>query len=155
MGRGPLAFAGCMGQCASTHNLHAMDCPREVRALWRALLFPSEERADGPQGADSAGAQHPAAWRASLFLLQKKPSFVPDSKAFNSNIGEGFLVPQLKGECEASEDEKADSSSAHNVGNGVLFAIGLHGSGDAVALCQELYEVERRSICVDRSAYDD
>ena len=34
----------------------------------RALLLlpPFGERADGPQGADSAGAQHPAAWRASL-----------------------------------------------------------------------------------------
>ena len=74
---------------------------------------------------------------------------MPDSKAFNSYIGDGFLVPELKGECEASEDEKADSSSEHNVGNGVLFAIGLHGSGDAVALCQELYDVERRSIPVE------
>ena len=63
------------------------------------------------------------------------------------------FVPELKGECEASEDEQADSSS------------GLHGSGDAIAhflqdwevakvalscqkaldmLCQELYVVERR-----------
>ena len=35
-------------------------CPREVRALWRALLLPSGEGANGPQGAESAGAQHPA-----------------------------------------------------------------------------------------------
>ena len=27
-----LAFSGCMGQCASAYNLHAEECPREVRA---------------------------------------------------------------------------------------------------------------------------
>ena len=101
-----------------------------------------------------------------LFLLmQKKPSLVPDSEAFNSYIGDGFLLPEFKGECEASEDEQADSSSENNVGSGALFVIGLHGSGDAIALflqdwevakvalschialdmpCQELHEVERR-----------
>ena len=57
------------------------------------------------------------------------------------------------------------SSDADNVGNGALFVIGLHGSGDAIALflhdwevamaalschialdmlCQEMHEVERR-----------
>ena len=40
-----------------------------------------------------------------LLLMQKKPSFVPDSEAFNSYTGDGFLVPELKAECEASEDE--------------------------------------------------
>ena len=52
MGRGLLAFSGCMGQCASTHNLYAMDCPREIRAVWRALLV--EERAGGPQVGNDA-----------------------------------------------------------------------------------------------------
>ena len=82
-----------------------------------------------------------------------------DSEAF---IGDGFPVPELKAEYEASEDEHADSSSENNVGNGALFVIGLHGSGDAIAhflqdwevakvalschmaldmLCQEFYEV--------------
>ena len=28
-----------------------------------------------------------------FFLLQKKPAFVPDCEAFNSFIGDGFLVP--------------------------------------------------------------
>ena len=55
VGRGPVALS-CLGQCASAHNLHAMECPREVRAVRRALI------ADGPQGADSVWAQHPAAW---------------------------------------------------------------------------------------------
>ena len=47
-----------------------------------------------------------------LFLLmQKKPVFVPDSEAFNSFIGDGFLVPELKGGSEASQDEHADNVS--------------------------------------------
>ena len=74
--------------------------------------------------------------------MQKKPASVPDSEAFNSFIGDGFLVS-----------------------NEALYVIGLHGSGDKISryfqdwevakvalschtaldmLCQELYEVERR-----------
>ena len=100
-----------------------------------------------------------------LLLMQKKPTFVPDSAAFNSYTGDGFLVPELKDESEASKDEQADNSSENIVGNGALFVIGLHRSGDAIAhflqhwevakvalsrqkaldmLCQELHDVERR-----------
>ena len=100
-----------------------------------------------------------------LSMMQKKPTFVPDSEAFNSHIGDGFLVPELQDECEASKDEQADSASENNVGNGALFVIALHRSGDAIALflqdwevakvafschialdmlCQELHDVERR-----------
>ena len=50
-----------------------------------------------------------------LLLKQKKPP-LPDSEAFSSFIGDGFPVPELKGECEASEDEQADSSSDNIVG---------------------------------------
>ena len=49
VGRGPLAFSECMGQSASTHSFHAVERPREVWAVWRALLFPFEERAEGLQ----------------------------------------------------------------------------------------------------------
>ena len=95
-----------------------------------------------------------------FFLMQKKPAFVPDSEAFNSFIGDGFLVPELKGGGVASEDEQAD-----NVSNEALYVIGLHGSSDKISrylqdwevakvalschialdmLYQESYEVERR-----------
>ena len=58
MGRGPLAFSGCMGQCAFAYNnLSAVECPREAWALRRALF---EEKADGPQGVGSVWAQHPS-----------------------------------------------------------------------------------------------
>ena len=39
VGRGPVAFSGCLGQCAFAHNLYAMERPKEG--------------ANGPQGADS------------------------------------------------------------------------------------------------------
>ena len=89
-----------------------------------------------------------------------KTAFVPDSEAFNSFIGDGFLVPELKGGSQASDDDQAD-----NVSNEALCVIGLHGSGDKIfrllqdwevarvalschialdMLCQELHEVERR-----------
>ena len=64
-----------------------------------------------------------------LFLLvRKKPAFMPDSEAFNSFIGDGHLIPELKGGSEASEDEQAD-----NVSNEALCVIGLHGSGDKIS----------------------
>ena len=63
-----------------------------------------------------------------LLLMQKKPTFVPDSESLQgSYIGDGFLVPELKDESEAPKDELADSSSENNVGNGPLFVVGLHG----------------------------
>ena len=98
-------------------------------------------------------------------MKQKKPTFVPDSEAFNSYIGDSFLVPELEDGSEAWKDEQADSSSEDNVGDGALLVIALHRSGDAIALflqdrevakvalschtaldmlCQELHDVERR-----------
>ena len=132
VGRGPVTFfSGCLGQCAAAHNLHAMEYPKEMRAVRRALLLPSGGPSIRPLG-------------ALLFLLmQKKPAFVPDSEAFNSYIGDGFLVPELKGGSEASEDEQADSSSENNVGNGASFVIGLHRSGDTIARFLQDWEVAK------------
>ena len=60
VGRGPMAFSACMGECASTHSFYAVECLREATGrMRRALLLPFEERAEGPQGADSVWAQHP------------------------------------------------------------------------------------------------
>ena len=74
--------------------------------------------------------------------MQKKPSFVPDSEAFNSHIGNGVFGRQV------------DSSSENNAGNGALFVLFLlHWEVAKAAfrchvalnmLCQELHDVERR-----------
>ena len=55
----------------------------------------------------------------------KAPTFVPDWEAFNSYIGDGFLVPELEDESEASEDDQTD-----NVSNEALY---VNGSGDRVS----------------------
>ena len=68
---------------------------------------------------------------------------MPESEAFNSYIGDGFLNPELKDESEVSEDEQADCSSENNVGNGALFVIGLHRSGGAVAHFLQDWETAR------------
>ena len=87
-----------------------------------------------------------------LFLLmQKKPSFVPDSEAFNSYIGDGFLVPELKDEGDVSKDEQADSSSENNVGNGALFVIGQHRSGDVGALFLQDWEVAKVALSCQKT----
>ena len=52
-----------------------------------------------------------------LFLLmQKKPAFVSDSEAFNSFVGDGFRVPELKGGSEASDGDQADNVSNEALG---------------------------------------
>ena len=93
-----------------------------------------------------------------FFLIQKKkPAIEPNSEALNSFIGDGFQVPELKGESESS-----GGIQAGNVNNEALQVIGLHGSGDKISLflqdrelakvalschmaldmlCQEMYEV--------------
>ena len=83
--------------------------------------FPSGEGANSPRGAESAGAQHPAAWRAS------PPSDAEEADLYASQRGlqllhrGWFLVPELKAGSEASKDEQAESSNENNVGNGALF----------------------------------
>ena len=63
------------------------------------------------------------------FLIEKKPAIVPNSEAFNSFIGDGFQVPELKGEREASEGYQAG-----NVNNEALHVIGVHVSSDKISL---------------------
>ena len=80
-----------------------MECPKEKRAVRRALFLPFGKRTDGLQGADSAEAQHLPARRASLL----------------------FDAEEAR---EASEDEQAN-----NVSNEALYVIGSHGSGDRIS----------------------
>ena len=78
--------------------------------------------------------------------MQKKRTFVPDSEAFNSYIGDGFLVPDLKDGSEAWKDEQADSSREDNVGDGALLVIALHRSGDIIALFLQDWEVAKVAL---------
>ena len=64
-----------------------------------------------------------------------------DSEAFNSFIGDGFLVSELKGGSEASDYVQAD-----NVSNEALYVIGLHGSGDNICLFLQDREVAKVAL---------
>ena len=109
-----------MEQCASTHNLYAMECLREVRALWRALLFPFEARADGPQGVGSVWA--PALKACALIVLH-------------------MMIEENSGRSENGSSVSSSSSDENNVGNDALFVIELHGSGDKIALFLQDWEL--------------
>ena len=118
-----------MGQCAFTHNLCAVGCPKEIRAVRRAFFFLLKKEPMAFRELVRLGPSIRPHGELLFFLMQKKPAFVPESEAFNSFIGDGFLVPELKGGSEASEDDQAD-----NVSNEALCVIGLHGSGDKISL---------------------
>ena len=107
VGKG-LAFSGRVGQCASTNSFHAVEHPREVWAAWRASV---------PFGTEEAG----------LCARQE---------AFNSFIGDGFPVPELKGGSESYDGDQAD-----NVSNEELYVVGMHGSGDKNELERETWLV--------------
>ena len=132
------AFSGCLGQCASAHNRHAMECPREIRALWRALLLPFEKEPMVLRELVRFGPSIRPHGELLFFLMQKKPAFMPDSEAFNSFIGDDLLIPELKGGSEASEDDQAD-----NVSSEALYVIGLHGSGDRISCFVQDWEVAK------------
>ena len=106
MGRGLVAFSGCLGQSASTHNRHAMECSKETRAVRRAF-HPFEERADGPQGAGSDGAQHPAEWRASPPFGSERARLRARQRGLQLLRRGWFSDPGS----EASEDDQAENVS--------------------------------------------
>ena len=77
-------------------------------------------------------------------------------------IGLHMMIEENSGRSENGSSVSSSRSDENNVGNDALFVIGLHGSGDTIALflqdgemakvalgfmdtlCQELHEVERR-----------
>ena len=40
---GRVALLGSDGQCVFMHSIHGVECAREVRAAWRALVLPDSE----------------------------------------------------------------------------------------------------------------
>ena len=144
VGRGPVAFSGCMGQCASTHSFYAVERPREVRAAWRALLqlLKKEPR-----------------------VLRFGPSIPIETAKACALIGLHMTAEENAWRSDSGSSASSSSSCEDNVGNDALYVVGLHGSGDTIALflqdwevakvalschialdmlCQEMHEVERR-----------
>ena len=42
---GRVALLGSDGWCVFVHSVHGVECAREIRAAWRALLLPDSEGA--------------------------------------------------------------------------------------------------------------
>ena len=110
-----------------------------------------------------------------FFLLKKEPMVFGELVRCGPSIPVGavkacalvglhMMIEEKSGRSENGSSVSSSSSDENNVGNGALFVIGLHGSGDAIALflqdwevakvafchtaldmlCQELHDVERR-----------
>ena len=115
-----------MGQCASTHNLYAMEGPREIRAVWRAFLL--------------------------FFFLKKEPMVLRELVRFGPSIpveavkacalvGLHMMAEENSWRSDSGSSFSSNSSSENNVGNDALFVIGLHGSGDTIVHLPQDWEV--------------
>ena len=105
-----------MGQCASTHSLYAVERPREVWAVWRALLFPFEEP------------------KVFSELVRFGPSISAEKVKACALIGLHMMAEENSWRSDSGSSVSSSSSSENNVGNDALFVIGLHGSSDTIAL---------------------
>ena len=111
-----------------------------------------------------------------FFLLKKEPMVFRELVRFGPSIpveavkacalvGLHVMAEKDSWRMDSDSSFSSSSSSENNVGNGALFVIGQHGSGDAIAhflqdlevakvalscqkaldmFCQELHEVEKR-----------
>ena len=103
--------------------------PKEILAVRRAPLLPFlKKRANGPQGADSDGAQHPAVWRAS-------PPFGSEGASCACQ------------RAERAEVRRRRDDQANNVSNEALCVIGVHGSGDKIFRYLQDWEVAKVARC--------
>ena len=137
-----MAFSGRLGHSAVAHNFLAMECPGE---LFFFLL-----------------KKEPMVNRE---LVRSGPSFLVQAEKACALVGLHMMAEENSWQSDSGSSVSSSSSSENNVGNEVLFVIGLHGSGDKISLflqdwevekvalgchtaldtpCQELYEVERR-----------
>ena len=53
-----VAFSGPLGCCGNAYDSQQLEYPQEVRATWRALLLPHQERASHPEGDGGLLPQH-------------------------------------------------------------------------------------------------
>ena len=142
--RGPVAFPGCLGQRATTSTQWKV--PGRYGPNGEPFFFLLEKEPMVLRELSRLGPSIRPHGELLLLDAEEADLPVPDSEAFNSYIGNGFLVPELKDGSEASKDEQADSSSENNVGNGALFVTGLHRSGGAIALFLQDWEVRKVAL---------
>ena len=116
------------------HNLHAMECPRDIRAVWRALLLPLEER---------AGVLRE--------LVRFGPSIPVKAEKARALLGLHMIAEENSRRTDSGSSFSSSSSSENNVGNDALFVIGQHGSGNTNALFLQDWEVGHAVPRIKRS----
>ena len=126
-----MAFSGRLGQCASAHNRHALGCPRRYGPYGELFFFLLKKEPMVFRELVRLGPSIRPHGELLFLLVQKKPAVVPDSEAFNSFIGDGFLVLELKGGSGASDDDQADNVSNED------------GSGDKISRFLQDWEVAK------------
>ena len=107
VGRGPVAFAGCVGQCACTHNLHAVECPREIWAVLRALLLLEK---------------NPMVLRE---LIRPGSSIPVEAVKACALVGLHMIAEEDSWRMDSDSSFSSSSTSENNVGNGALFVTPL------------------------------
>ena len=179
----------------------AMTCDRVVSdlmlLLWKDVLWPSLDAWDSVRLRTTSTQWNVPGWYGpcgeffSIFLTEEplvlrelvrvEPSIPIEAVEACALVGLHMMAEEDSRRMDSGSSFSSSSSSENNVVNGALFVIGLHGSGDAIALflqdwevakvvlnchialdmlCQELYEVERRrgwfgfwtSLSVERQA---
>ena len=132
VGRGPVAFSECLGQCAST---------QKNSAQWNV---PGRY---GPYG------------ELFFFLLEKEPMVLrelvrvgPASQLKQSKHVPWLLMMAEKNSWRSGSGSSVSSSSSseNNVGNGALF-VGLYGSGDKISLFLQEHSIGNAMPRVFRS----
>ena len=104
-GISPLAWMH--GQCASTHNRHAMECHQEIRAVRRALLLPLKKE--------------PMVLRE---LVRFGPSILVEAVKACALIGLHMMIEETSGRSENGSSVSSIGSDENNVGNDEMFVIG-------------------------------
>ena len=114
------------------HSVNGVECATEVRAAELFFFLIQQEPATTP-GSETFSPFLNDDIRTHLFSADvlKKCALIALHviEAFNSFIGDGFQVQELKGESQSS-----DAYQTGNVNNEALHVIGLHGSGDKISL---------------------
>ena len=79
-------------------------------------------------------------------LVRFRPSIRVETVKASALIGLHKMIEEKSGRSENGSSVSSSSSDENNVGNDALFVIGLHGSGDTIALVLQDWEVAKVAL---------
>ena len=126
MGRGHLAFSGCIGQCASAPQWNVPGRYGPYSELFFFLLL-----------------KEPLVLRE---LVRFGPSIPVKAAKACALIGLHTRFEENAWRSDSGTSVSSSSSSENNVGDEALHIIGLHGCGDTMSLFFQEWEVANGSI---------